>query len=83
LALAAPGPLPDSEAPLRPSPQWARCIKQVYLVDPLICPKCGGTMRIKAFIHNSQEITRIAKHLGRIPGPAPPTISVHSLRHAA
>ena len=83
LALATAGPLPDIEPATRPSPHWARCIKQVYLADPLVCPKCGGTMRIKAFIHDQQEITRIAKHLGRIPGPAPPAISVHSLRHAA
>ncbi len=71
LALDTPGPLPDIEPAARPSPQWARCIKQVYLVDPLVCPKCGGTMRIKAFIHDQHEITRISKHLGRIPGPAP------------
>jgi hypothetical protein len=29
---------------------WARLIKKVYGVDPLICPKCGSIMRIIAFI---------------------------------
>ena len=24
---------------------WARLIKKVYEVDPLICPHCGGQMR--------------------------------------
>ena len=28
---------------------WARLIKKIYEVDPLICPKCGGNMRIIAF----------------------------------
>ncbi|OGS37535.1 MAG: hypothetical protein A2293_12825 [Elusimicrobia bacterium RIFOXYB2_FULL_49_7] len=28
---------------------WAALIKMVYEVDPLICPKCGGTMKIISF----------------------------------
>ena len=31
---------------------WARLIKKIYEVDPLICPKCGGQMRIIAFIED-------------------------------
>jgi len=29
---------------------WARLIKKVYEVDPLICPHCGGEMRFLAVI---------------------------------
>ena len=29
---------------------WARLIKKIYEVDPLLCPECGGDMRIIAFI---------------------------------
>lgn len=29
---------------------WARLIKQVFDVDPLVCPRCAGSMRISAFI---------------------------------
>ena len=29
---------------------WARLIKKIYEVDPLICPKCRGDMRIFSFI---------------------------------
>ncbi len=29
---------------------WARLIKKVYEVDPLICPHCGGQMRFLAVI---------------------------------
>jgi len=25
---------------------WARLIKQVYEADPLVCPRCGGAMRL-------------------------------------
>jgi hypothetical protein len=30
--------------------RWAHFIKQVYEADPLLCPQCGGPMRILAFI---------------------------------
>ena len=81
LALDTPGPLPLTEPPQRPSPEWARCIAQVFELDPLTCPKCGGKMHIKAFIHNSKEITRIADNLGisawRAPPPLPALPQLH------
>ncbi|HMO19293.1 MAG TPA: hypothetical protein PKA63_14595 [Oligoflexia bacterium] len=54
------------------SKSWARLIKKVYEVDPLKCPKCGGRMRIKAFIQDSKEITRICENLGLADWRAPP-----------
>jgi hypothetical protein len=33
-----------------PSKGWAAMIRKVYEVDPMVCPKCGGTMKIIAFI---------------------------------
>ena len=35
---------------------WARLIKQVYEVDPLMCPRCTGPMRIIAFIEQPEVI---------------------------
>jgi hypothetical protein len=32
-------------APSAAKRAWARLIKQVYEVDPLVCPRCGGAMR--------------------------------------
>ncbi len=29
---------------------WARLIRRVYEVDPLLCPFCGSEMKILAFI---------------------------------
>ena len=38
-------------------------IRNVYEVDPMVCPKCGGTMKIIAFITDYQAIDRIMAHL--------------------
>ena len=42
---------------------WARLIQKIYNVDPLLCPKCSGTMRIISFIEDSEIIKKILKHL--------------------
>ena len=43
---------------------WAQLIQKVYEVDPLICSKCGGTMRIVSFIEEQAVINKILTHLG-------------------
>jgi hypothetical protein len=43
---------------------WARLIQKVYEVDPLICPKCQGEMRIIAFIEDEPLIKKILMHHG-------------------
>ena len=43
---------------------WARLIQKIYEVDPLICPKCQGPMRVIAFIEEDDVIKKILKHLG-------------------
>ncbi|HIJ54570.1 MAG TPA: hypothetical protein HPQ03_00450 [Deltaproteobacteria bacterium] len=42
---------------------WARLIQKIYEVDPLICPKCSGAMRVIAFIEDEEVIKKILKHL--------------------
>jgi hypothetical protein len=37
---------------------WARLLKKVYEVDPLLCRYCGGEMRMIAFITQSSSIRR-------------------------
>jgi ssDNA-binding Zn-finger/Zn-ribbon topoisomerase 1 len=46
--------------------RWAALIKQVYEVDPLICPKCGAEMKIIAFIEARQRavVEKILRHCG-------------------
>lgn len=43
---------------------WAMLIARIYEVFPLICPKCGGTMKIIAFIDAGDAIREILSHLG-------------------
>jgi len=38
---------------------WAKLIRMVYEVDPLACPRCGGTMKIVAFILKTKDIENI------------------------
>ena len=56
----------------KPSRTWAACMKRIFEVDPLVCPKCGSQMKIKAFITDSKEITRLCNNLGITPWHAPP-----------
>jgi hypothetical protein len=43
---------------------WAVLIARIYEVFPLLCPICGGQMRIIAFITHSAEIRHILDHIG-------------------
>jgi hypothetical protein len=42
---------------------WARLIQKIYEVDPLVCPKCQGVMKVIAFIEQRQVIEKILRHL--------------------
>ena len=43
---------------------WARLIQKIYNVNPLLCPKCSGSMRIISLIDDAEIIKKILKHLG-------------------
>jgi len=53
------------EEELRPIPSkgWAEMIRKVYEVDPLICPRCGGQMKVIAFLTEWAVVDRIIRHL--------------------
>lgn len=42
---------------------WARLIRRVYEVDPLLCTSCGGEMRFVSMILEHRVISRILGHL--------------------
>jgi len=46
-----------------PSRTWRECIKKIWEVDPLECPKCGGEMKIISFITEASVIRQILEHL--------------------
>jgi hypothetical protein len=44
---------------------WAQLIKRIYEVDPLVCPSCGGEMKVVAFITEHEVVDKILRHLKR------------------
>jgi hypothetical protein len=67
-----------SEAPAKPSSSWAACIKRIYEVDPLECPKCKNKMRIIAFMHDPLEINKLTESAGIENFHPPPKIPDYS-----
>ncbi len=49
---------------------WAKLIRRVYEVDPLLCPFCGAEMRILAFILDFAAAKAIRKSL-KLPDQEP------------
>jgi len=71
----------EEEALLRRAARyaWALLLARIYEVFPLICPRCGGEMRIIAFIIEAGAMRDILTHLGEptspprlMPARAPP-----------
>jgi hypothetical protein len=61
---AVPYIIESDRSPAACRKSWARLIQKIYEVDPLICPKCRGTMRIISSIEDQDVIKTILKHLG-------------------
>jgi len=81
-------PLRMVEEELRPIPSngWAEMIRKVYEVDPMVCPQCGGTMRIIAFLTDFSVVDRIINHLKltfAADKPPPPHIAYQEVLMAA
>ncbi len=72
-------PINEDEPDYMPSKGWAGMIRKVYEVDPLLCPTCGGRMRIIAFIDDPKAIDRIIGHLKlSFQAERPTSLSTHS-----
>ena len=50
---------------------WAKLIAKIYEVDPLVCTKCGGEMKVVALIMDPVEVKKILRHLVKT-GKSPP-----------
>jgi hypothetical protein len=69
-----------------PAKGWAEMIRKVYEVDPLLCPRCGGTMKVIAFITDYSVVDRIINHLKLTfvaSKPPPPRVVYQELLMAA
>ena len=61
-------------------------IRKVYEVDPMVCPKCGGTMKVIAFLTDYSVVDKIIDHLKLTfvaDKPPPPEIAYQELLIAA
>jgi hypothetical protein len=81
-------PLQMVEQELRPIPSkgWAEMIRKVYEVDPMLCPQCGGTMKVIAFLTDYAVVDRIIDHLKLTfvaERPPPPQIAYQEVLLAA
>ena len=64
----------DQEQPKkrRCSPSWARLISKVFHADPLVCKRCGGPLKVVAYITDTVAIRQILDHLDLSPLEKPP-----------
>jgi hypothetical protein len=76
----------EEELQRLPSKGWAEMIRKVYEVDPLVCPHCGATMKVIAFLTDYAVVDRIINHLKLTfvaDKPPPPHIAYQELLIAA
>jgi hypothetical protein len=80
--------LDDDPGPLAPAPSqekraeryaWALLLARIHDCLPLVCPRCGHSMRIVAFVTEGEQVRRILTHVGEpatppalVPSRAPP-----------
>jgi len=70
-------PKPEPVQPRRPAHYlWAALIARIYVVFPLLCPICGGQMRLISFITEGTQIRKILDHIGE--DSAPRTSVLHT-----
>ena len=50
---------------------WARLIKKLYEVDPLLDPRCAQPMRVLAVITDPPQVLKILRHLIKTAKPPP------------
>ena len=43
--------------------RWTELLRLIYEVDPLVCPACGGEMRVIALTQEPAVIDKILRHL--------------------
>jgi len=68
---------------LRPIPSkgWTEMIRKVYEVDPMVCPRCGATMKVIAFLTDYAVVDRLINHLRlTFVAERPPFLSISPIR---
>jgi hypothetical protein len=83
---AVPLRMVEDELRRLPAKGWAEMIRKVYEVDPMVCPQCGGKMRVIAFLTDFAVVDRIIDHLKLsfvADRPPPPHIAYQEVLMAA
>ena len=57
-ALVPVGTEPNSAERKAARKRWANLIRHIYEVDPLVCPRCGGVMKIHLLHHRTARVIR-------------------------
>ena len=60
---AIPTIMPNELSSKEARQNWARLIQKIYEVDPLVCPKCHGSMKVISIIDDFEIIDKILNHL--------------------
>jgi len=69
---AAPPPAATKPAGFSPARYlWAVLIARIYEILPLLCPVCGGEMRLIAAVTEPEPVRRILRHVGEPTTPPP------------
>ncbi len=50
---------------------WAILLARLYEIAPLVCSRCGGPVRIIAFVVETAPIRQILEHIGEPTEPPP------------
>ena len=53
------------------SRSWARLMRRIFEVDPLLCPQCQVEMQIVSVIQEFTVVDRLLAHLRKIGGNDP------------
>lgn len=59
---AAASPQPAMAAPIRRA-TWARLLRKIFEVDPLLCAKCGVEMKVISVITDPPVVDKILRHI--------------------
>ena len=53
----------DEPQPTKSRASWARLIRRIYEVDPLLCPRCRGPLELISVLMDPQVVDAILRHL--------------------
>jgi hypothetical protein len=62
-AAKPPEPAPTSPAVRASRASWARLLRRIFEVDPLLCPRCSSEMKVVSVITDPAVVDRILRHL--------------------